>query len=88
MIDMLLFYNIKPIFIFDGKNVSAKNKTLQKRKKVKDQNKEKAEISIKNNDTEQGKKYLSRCITIDEKAIALTMNLLISKGVDFVVAPY
>jgi len=36
MIDMLLFYNIKPIFIFDGRNVSAKNKTLQKRKKAKD----------------------------------------------------
>lgn len=43
---------------------------------------------MKNNDAEQGKKFLSRCITIDQKAIALTMNLLISKGIDFVVAPY
>jgi len=35
MIDMLQFYKIKPIFIFDGKSLEAKFKTLEKRKKAK-----------------------------------------------------
>lgn len=28
MIDMLEFYNIKPIFVFDGRSLSAKGKTI------------------------------------------------------------
>lgn len=39
---MLEFYSITPLFIFDGKSVKAKGKTLIKRKKAKDLNAEKA----------------------------------------------
>ncbi len=35
MIDMLSYYNIKPIFVFDGRSVQAKSNTLDKRKKDK-----------------------------------------------------
>jgi len=36
MLDMLSYYNIKPIFIFDGKAVEAKSETLEKRKRAKE----------------------------------------------------
>ena len=36
MIDMLSYYNIKPIFVFDGRSVQAKSTTLDKRRKDKE----------------------------------------------------
>lgn len=41
MLDMLSYYNIKPIFVFDGRSVMAKSDTLEKRKKSKQENKQK-----------------------------------------------
>ena len=41
MLDMMSYYNIKPIFVFDGRAVQAKNHTLDKRKKSKEENKKK-----------------------------------------------
>jgi 5'-3' exonuclease len=35
MIEMLQFYQIKPLFVFDGKSLTAKDKTHEKRKKAK-----------------------------------------------------
>lgn len=33
MIEMLSYYNIKPIFVFDGKNIQMKAETQERRKK-------------------------------------------------------
>lgn len=37
---------------------------------------------------EEAKKYLSRCIMIDERIIAMTMSALKTKNIEFMVAPY
>ena len=39
MLDLLDYYKIKPICIFDGKYVKNKEKTISKRKSAKDENK-------------------------------------------------
>jgi 5'-3' exonuclease len=37
---------------------------------------------------EEARKYLSRCIIIDDRIITVTMKALFSKGIEFMVAPY
>jgi len=37
---------------------------------------------------DEAKKYLSRCIIIDERIIATTINALKTKNIEFIVAPY
>ena len=49
MLDMLSYYSIKPIFIFDGRAVHAKTETLEKRKKSKEENKKKGLEFLANN---------------------------------------
>ncbi len=88
MLDMLSYYNIKPLFVFDGRALHAKSDTLEKRKKTKEDNKQKGLEFLKNNQLDEAKKYLSRCIIIDERIISTTINALVTKNVDFIVAPY
>ena len=52
MLDMLSYYSIKPIFVFDGRALHAKNDTLEKRKKNKEENKQKGLEFLKNNQLE------------------------------------
>lgn len=42
MVEILGYYNIKPIFIFDGRSFDLKSDTNQKRIKEKEENKAKA----------------------------------------------
>ena len=37
---------------------------------------------------EEARKYLSRCIIIDDRIITLCMRALHTKGIDYMVAPY
>ena len=52
MLDMLSYYEIKPIFIFDGRAVEAKSGTLEKRKQAKEENKRKGLEFLANNQME------------------------------------
>lgn len=37
---------------------------------------------------EEARKYLSRCIFIDERIISKTIDVLFSKNIEFLIAPY
>ena len=43
---------------------------------------------LKEGDIQQARKYLSRCIFLTEKIVSTAINVLHSKGIDFIVAPY
>lgn len=88
MLDLLHYYNIRPICVFDGKYVGKKEDTLEKRKKSKEENRQKGMDYLKIGNEEEARKYLSRCIIIDERIIATTMRALHTKSIDFMVAPY
>ena len=88
MIEILYYYNIKPIFVFDGRNVEMKNETQQKRKKEKEENREKGMQYLSEGKLDLARKFLSRCIFLDERIISTTMNVLYTKNIEFIVAPY
>ncbi len=88
MLDLLIYYKIRPICIFDGKYVGKKEETLDKRKRNKEENKQRGLDYLKIGNEEEARKYLSRCIIIDERIIATTMRALHTKDIEFMVAPY
>jgi exonuclease-1 len=65
MLDLLNYYNIKPLCVFDGKYVGKKEETLEKRKKNKEENKQRGLDYLAIGNEEEARKYLSRCIVID-----------------------
>lgn len=65
MIDLLFYYQIKPICVFDGRYVGKKEDTLEKRKKSKEENRQKGMDYLNIGNQEEARKYLSRCIIID-----------------------
>jgi exonuclease 1 len=88
MLEILSYYGIKPILVFDGRYVGKKDETIEKRKKMKEENKQKGLELLEKGNEEEARKYLSRCIVIDEGIITLTMRAMMTKGIEFMVAPY
>ena len=60
MVQLLNFYDIKIIMVFDGKKLMAKEKTEQLRQKQKEDNKLKGEKYIKDGDELLARKFYSR----------------------------
>ena len=81
MLEILSYYKIKPIVVFDGRYVGKKGDTIEKRKKQKEENKQKGMEWLEKGNEEEARKYLSRCIIIDERVITLTMSALFTKGI-------
>lgn len=46
MVDLLLQYNIKPVFVFDGRSLPMKRKTVSKRQSIRKANEAKAQKDI------------------------------------------
>lgn len=88
MLELLHFYNIKPVLVFDGRSLAKKSATLEKRAKLKMENKQKAMESLAKDELGEARKFFSRCIIIDERIISTTFDCLRAKGVEFIVAPY
>jgi exonuclease-1 len=59
-----------------------------KRFKEKEEYKEKAKKLMSEGKHEEAKKYFSRCIFIDEKIISKTINVMNTRNIEFMVAPY
>jgi exonuclease-1 len=88
MLDLLEYYGIKPICVFDGRYVGKKDETIDKRKKTKEENRQRGLEYLKIGNEEEARKYLSRCIIIDDRIITTTMRAFRGRKVDFMVAPY
>ena len=88
MLEILSFYKITPVIVFDGRYVGRKDETIEKRKKTKEENRQKGLEFLEKGNEEEARKYLSRCIIIDDRIITLTMCALYTKGVEYMVAPY
>ena len=65
MLELMNFYGIKPVMVFDGRNLACKSATLDKRMKMKLENKQKGMESLAKDDLAEARKYFSRCIVID-----------------------
>jgi len=88
MLRMLKSKGIKPICVFDGFHLKAKEATEKDRQVYKKANREKGVEHENNGNVEEAKKYFSRALVLRSRMIDLFMDILIELNIEFVVSPY
>ena len=83
----LLQYNIKPIYVFDGKPPELKKKETEKRKQAKKEAETKYKIAVKEKDIEEMRKYASRTSRLTQDMISEAKELINAFGIPIVQAP-
>lgn len=97
MLNIFKFYNIIPVFIFDGKPPNEKKYILQERKKQKEKNREKINElqNILNNTSEDDKNIIMskiaklerQCISMTREKIEQVKNIIRINGFSYYDAP-
>ena len=88
MLKMLERWNIKPIFVFDGIDLPAKERTLALRKSSKKTTKAKAFALLNDGNIDEARKMFSKCLKIKSYMIYCLIDLLKSMNIDYIMAPY
>lgn len=83
----LIQEGITPIYVFDGKPPELKREELNRRAEQKRRAQEKHEIAIEEGDSTTAGKYAGRFVTVNDKIIAESKELLRNMGVGYVQAP-
>ncbi|KAJ9578102.1 hypothetical protein L9F63_025039, partial [Diploptera punctata] len=85
---MLLSHNIKPILVFDGRNLPAKAMTEKKRRENRQSCRKRAAELLRAGKPDEARNFLRRCIDVThEMALALIKECR-RHNVDCIVAPY
>ncbi|CAG9855138.1 unnamed protein product [Phyllotreta striolata] len=87
-LNILKSYDIKPILVFDGKNLPAKAETESKRREARDRARQRASELIKLGKTNEALNYLRQSINITPKMASAVIKECHKLGIDCIVAPY
>ncbi|XP_072744580.1 exonuclease 1 [Anoplolepis gracilipes] len=87
-IDMLLKYKIKPILVFDGRRLPAKEQTEIKRRQNRQMNRQKALELIQMGQVAEGKNLLRRAIDITHEIALELIKHCQNENIDCIIAPY
>ena len=98
-IDMLKFFKIEPIVVFDGRSLSMKKSTDKVRRGIRSAAREKAEAlfaeavqSRRQHDKQrlydEAARYFRKCITVTPEMVRHLITRLKNAGVEFLVAPF
>ncbi|CAB3366728.1 Hypothetical predicted protein [Cloeon dipterum] len=88
MLNMLLANKIKPILVFDGRRLKAKEDTEKKRHESRKQNKEKAEELMRAGRVSEARDYLRRSVDVNHSMAIELIKLARRLNVDYIVAPH
>ena len=79
-IDMLLYHDIKPILVFDGRNLPSKAETEKKRRENRRANKDKAVQLLSEGKAKEARDYFQRCVDITPQMARKIIELLFFIG--------
>ena len=83
----LLSEGIKLVYVFDGIPPKQKLEEIERRKRAKEMAEVKYQEAVRDKDIDSMRKYASRSVTISEKIINETKELLNAIGIPYVLAP-
>nr|XP_023016621.1 exonuclease 1 [Leptinotarsa decemlineata] len=87
-IKLLRSHDIRPILVFDGKNLPAKSETELKRRESRVKAKHRAAELLRLGKTEEAKSYLKQSINITPEIASAVIKECHKMNIDCIVAPY
>ncbi|XP_017052909.2 exonuclease 1 [Drosophila ficusphila] len=87
-VQMLLSYDIKPILVFDGQHLPAKELTEKRRRDSRKQSKERAKELLRLGRIEEARSHMRRCVDVTHDMALRLIKECRSRNVDCIVAPY
>ncbi|XP_011698856.1 PREDICTED: exonuclease 1 [Wasmannia auropunctata] len=87
-INMLLKHKIKPILVFDGQRLPAKEQTEIKRRKAREMNRRKAVELIQMGQVAEGTNLLRRAVDITHQIALELIKHCQNENIDCIIAPY
>ncbi|XP_026465031.1 exonuclease 1-like [Ctenocephalides felis] len=87
-INLLISYQIKPILVFDGKHLAAKELTEVKRREARKNAKKRAQELLKLGKGYEARSFLRRCVDITHEMALNLMKECRKRNIDCIVAPY
>lgn len=87
-VKMLQYYNIRPILVFDGRNLPAKAETEAKRRESRNKAKHRAAELLRLGKLDEARTYLKQCVNITPEMASEVIKECHKINVDCIVAPY
>ncbi|XP_041644830.1 exonuclease 1 [Cheilinus undulatus] len=87
-VDMLLSFSIKPVLVFDGRNLPSKQEVEKARRERREANLQKGRQLLREGKVSEARDCFTRCVNITPAMAHNLIKVARARGVDCVVAPY
>lgn len=87
-LDLLLHHHIKPILVFDGRNLPSKSSTEKKRRENRTKYKKMAKEHLREGRLREATECFQRCVDITPEMARETIQACRERNIDCIVAPY
>uniref|UniRef100_A0AAX7V6Q3 Exonuclease 1 n=1 Tax=Astatotilapia calliptera TaxID=8154 RepID=A0AAX7V6Q3_ASTCA len=87
-VDMLLTFSVKPILVFDGRNLPSKQEVEKARRERRETNLQKGRQLLREGKLSEARECFNRCVNITPAMAHNLIKAARARGVDCVVAPY
>ncbi|KAM9365246.1 exonuclease 1 [Pholidichthys leucotaenia] len=87
-VDMLLTFGVKPILVFDGRNLPSKQEVEKARRERRESNLQKGKQLMREGKLSEARDCFNRCVNITPAMAHNLVKAARARGVDCVVAPY
>jgi exonuclease-1 len=87
-VDLLVRNNIKPILVFDGRNLPSKSETERKRRKMRKENRERAVELLREGRRDEARDFFARSVDITPAMARAVIEAARERNIDCIVAPY
>uniref|UniRef100_A0A3P8S179 Exonuclease 1 n=1 Tax=Amphiprion percula TaxID=161767 RepID=A0A3P8S179_AMPPE len=88
LVDMLLTFSVKPILVFDGRNLPSKQEVENTRRMRREANLQKGRQLLREGKLSEARDCFNRCVNITPAMAHNLIKAARARGVDCVVAPY
>ncbi|XP_069578545.1 exonuclease 1 [Brachyistius frenatus] len=87
-VEMLLTFSVKPILVFDGRNLPSKQEVEKARRERREANLQKGRQLLREGKLSEARDCFTRCVNITPAMASNLIKVARARGVDCVVAPY
>ncbi|XP_034041531.1 exonuclease 1 [Thalassophryne amazonica] len=87
-VDMLLTFSIKPILVFDGRNLPSKQEVEKSRRERREANLQKGRQLLREGKLSEARECFTRCVNITPAMAHNLIKAARARGVDCIVAPH